>query len=54
MDDLVYELAEDLKKMGYKNVKSYINLEGDRVATFEEDGNKWLLSIDLLEYKEGE
>lgn len=48
MDDLVCELAEDLKKMGYKNVENYINLEGDRVATFEEDGNKWLLSIDLV------
>lgn len=48
MDNLVYELAEDLKKIGYKNVESYINLEGDRVATFEEDGKKWLLSIELL------
>ncbi len=48
MDDLVYELAEYLKEKGHKNVESYINLEGDRVATFEEDGNKWLLSVDLL------
>ncbi len=48
MDDLIYELAEYLKERGYENVKSYINLEGDRVATFEEDGNKWLLTIDLL------
>lgn len=54
MDDLVHELADYLKEKGYKNAKSYINMEGDRVATFETDNAKWLLTIDLLEYKEGE
>lgn len=48
MGDLVYELAEYPKEREYENVKSYINSEGDRVATFEEDGNTWLLSIVLL------
>lgn len=49
MDELIKEFAYILRAKGYKNVKDFINLEGDRVATFEYDGDRFLLAIDFLE-----
>ena len=48
MDELIKELADVLRAKGYENVEDFTNLEGDRVATFEHDGGKYLLSIDFL------
>jgi len=49
MDELIKEFADILRAKGYENVKDFINLEGDRVATFEYDGDRFLLAIDFLE-----
>lgn len=49
MDELIKEFADVLRAKGYENVKDFINLEGDRVATFEYDGDRFLLAIDFLE-----
>lgn len=49
MDELVKEFADILRAKGYENVKDFINLEGDKVATFEHDGGRYLLAIDFLE-----
>ena len=49
MDELIKEFADILRVKGYENVKDFINLEGDRVATFEYDGDRFLLAIDFLE-----
>lgn len=48
MDELIKELADVLRAKGYENVEDFVNVEGDRVATFEHDGGKYLLSIDFL------
>ena len=47
--DLIKEFADILRAKGYENVKDFINVEGDRVATFEYEGNRYLLAIDILE-----
>ena len=52
MDELIKELADVLRAKGYKNVEDFINVEGDRVATFEHNGGKYLLSIDFLRDEE--
>lgn len=49
MDELIKEFADILRAKGYENVNDFINLEGDRVATFEYDGDRYLLAIDFLE-----
>ena len=49
MDELIKEFADILRTKGYENVNDFINLEGDRVATFEYDGDRFLLAIDFLE-----
>ena len=49
MDELIKELADILRAKGYKNVEDFANLEGDRVATFEHNGDRYLLAIDILE-----
>ena len=49
MDELIKEFADILRAKGYENVKDFINLEGDRVATFEYEGDRYLLAIDFLE-----
>lgn len=46
--DLIKEFADILRAKGYENVKDFTNIEGDRVATFEHNGGKYLLSIDFL------
>ena len=48
-DELIKEFADILRAKGYENVKDFTNVEGDRVATFEHDGNRYLLAIDILE-----
>ena len=52
MDELVKEFASILRAKGYENVEDFINLEGDRVATFEHNGDRYLLAIDILEGEE--
>ena len=52
MDELIKELADILRAKGYENVEDFINLEGDRVATFEHNGDRYLLAIDILEGEE--
>ena len=52
MDELVKEFADVLRAKGYKNVEDFINIEGDRVATFEHDGDRYLLAIDILRDEE--
>lgn len=52
MDELVKELADVLRAKGYKNVEDFINIEGDRVATFEHNGDRYLLAIDILRDEE--
>ena len=47
-DELIKEFADILRAKGYENVKDFTNIEGDRVATFEYNGGKYLLSIDFL------
>ena len=47
--DLIKEFADILRVKGYENVKDFTNVEGDRVATFEHNGDRYLLSIDILE-----
>ena len=49
MDELIKELADILRARGYKNVEDFTNVEGDRVATFEHNGDRYLLAIDILE-----
>lgn len=48
-DELIKEFANILRAKGYENVKDFTNLEGDRVATFEHNGDRYLLAIDILE-----
>lgn len=52
MDELIKELADVLRAKGYENIKDFTNLEGDRVATFEHNGDRYLLAIDILEGEE--
>lgn len=52
MDELVKEFADVLRAKGYKNVEDFINIEGDRVATFEHNGDRYLLAIDILRDEE--
>ena len=52
MDELIKELAGILRAKGYKNVEDFINVEMNRVITFEHDGGKYLLAIDILEGEE--
>ena len=47
--DLIKEFASILRAKGYENVKDFTNVEGDRVATFEHNGDRYLLAIDILE-----
>lgn len=49
MDELIKEFADILRAKGYENVEDFTNLEGNRVATFEHNGGKYLLAIDILE-----
>lgn len=48
-DELIKEFASILRAKGYENVKDFTNVEGDRVATFERNGDRYLLAIDILE-----
>ena len=52
MNQLVKEFADILRARGYENVKDFTNVEGDRVATFEHNGDRYLLAIDILEGEE--
>lgn len=48
MSEYIDDIAELLKSKGCEKVEVFTNIEGDRVATFENNNNKFLVSIDLL------
>ena len=48
IDDIIFDLSEALSEKGYKNVKTFINMEGDRVATLDIKEGTVLITADLL------
>lgn len=48
-DDLMYEIEALLKnKAGISEVECFVNLEGDRVVTYKQHGEKYLVTIEVL------
>lgn len=48
MDDIIFDIYEALSEKGYRDVKTYINLEGDRVLSLETKEGTVLITADLL------
>ena len=48
-DDLMYEIKALLEqKASVSEVECFVNLEGDRVVTYKQNGEKYLVSVDVL------
>ena len=48
-DDIMYEIKDLLEqKASVSGVETYINLEGDRVVSYKQDGIKYLITIEEI------
>lgn len=51
MDDIIFDIYEALSEKGYRDVKTFVNQEGNRVLTLETREGTVLVSAELLNNK---